>query len=368
MRTLVIACLGASILHGFCPGLAAAAPDVAANPSDSIPAMPTIQLPTIKPMPADDGPEGQHHIASAKAAEAQARLVDHPIRRSELLSYAASLVLGFELEPACTSKMLRLTNERSASELNAALDNADRLLADAKIALEKARDDQAGSPGELATAQHAQANVSAFANVIRAYLLPPEKADEESRKTAKRAASGLSVLLEDENVKVVASATLWQAAVRMETGDTRRAKALLDMPLSSLARQSVPYAFYGRLLSCQLLADSGGYAAALALLAQMEERCHDWFSSPDMRANAERTITVVKIDVLRQWYESLDAEGASARSWCRDRITSLVDDRLSVDQPTLLRLTPAIPVIEPAIDVAPNETESESATLNDPSD
>jgi hypothetical protein len=121
---------------------------------------------------------------------------------------------------------------------------------------------------------------------------------------------------------------------------------LLEPVLGVLQKDSLPYAFFGRLLRCRLIAAQGGYAAALALLTQMEDLCEEWMITEADRANALRTVSLVEMQILSGWHDSLSpSTHASERTWCADRLATLERDRFGEGENTVLRLRPAIPVL-----------------------
>jgi hypothetical protein len=186
--------------------------------------------------------------------------------------------------------------------------------------------------------------LQAFADALRGYLLAGTESDPN--KAARRAASRVSVLLEDSNPQVVASAALWYASLRGREADREAALSVLDVPLSDPRPQAMPHAFFTRLLRCRLLAEQGGYAAALALLMQIEEQCERWFVEESDRANARRAAIWVEIEVLGAWYDRLSDPAQSVeRQWCAERMAALSADGFGSGPATVLRLTLAVPLL-----------------------
>ena len=131
----------------------------------------------------------------------------------------------------------------------------------------------------------------------------------------------------------------------------------------------MPYAFFSRLLRCRLLADQGGWAVALTLLMQVEERCNDWFSDDIDRDRALRTCALVRIQILGVWRERLPSDTAEdERKWCDDRISRLRGERFGDDDTTVLRLSPAVPVlaIPPEVGAAPPDDSARPSPPDDP--
>jgi hypothetical protein len=100
--------------------------------------------------------------------------------------------------------------------------------------------------------------------------------------------------------------------LRSREEDPAAAMAVLDMSLSDAPRQAMPHAFFVRLLRARLSAKQGSYAASLALLMQMEERCEFWFTNETERADATRTVVWAQLLVLRDWIGQLTDESQTA--------------------------------------------------------
>ncbi len=273
---------------------------------------------------------------------------DDPVARADLLLAAANLILAHQLEPACTNALLGVDDKpataRDHGGLAASLDRADEFLDRAEAVVQPVQDgdDPPGSGGEASKRRLGM--VRAFARALRAYLLPDESA--EAKRNARRAASRLSALLEEDDEKVTAAARLWQASLRGREADPTPALSLLDLALSDPPREALTYAFFARLLRCRLVAKQGGFAAALALLSQLEERCEEWFPGEGDRADAVRATTLIEIRILRDWHGRLSAPAqAEEREWCASRIRTLTEARFPGDGNTVLRLHQAVPIV-----------------------
>jgi hypothetical protein len=260
------------------------------------------------------------------------------------------------LEPACTSRLLRISDEQVpvvADEVRAALARADDLLAEAEQAMEK----DAPNDEKWKRWRGRVDVLRAFAESQRAFLVPAD--GSEASQDARRAASRLSILLEHENPQVTAAAALWQAALRSGEPDPSPALSLLEPALWDLPRKRLPFAYYGRLLRCRLLARQGGYATSLALLARVEDRCMEWFSDDEERDNAVRTANLVAWQVLRAWYDHLtDPTDEPERIWCAQRMQKLSAEAFGETGRTIFRLNPAVPIFTAppnAADPSPKE-------------
>jgi hypothetical protein len=198
--------------------------------------------------------------------------------------------------------------------------------------------------------------LQSFADALRAVIFPLE--GTEGARQARKAASRLSVLLEDNNPRITSAAVLWYALLRFREGDRDAALAVLDSALSDPPRQSVTHGFFARIMRCQLMAQQGGHSSAFALLVQLEPRCDLWFTDRSQREDALRTVAAAQWSVLREWHHRLDATQEPERRWCADRMAELVTERFK-DGATLLRLGLSVPIIAEAPKAAPrNQTPS----------
>lgn len=265
--------------------------------------------------------------------------------RIDLLLAAANMILAYELEPACSTKLLRLggrPNPHPDGIVAAAIERADQLLARADALLRGAPKAETAADRLQAAKQHLS-TLHAFAQTLRAFLL---SADGNRSQTLRKAASSLAILLEDNSTHVVAAATLWHAILRSRTSEPARAKSVLPLALSRPSPSSLPHAFFSRLVRCRLLAANNGHAAALALLTQIEDRCDSWLAAEPDRADAMRTTALMEIQILADWYDHLKGDkDLSKRRWCLDRATALTERHFATDHRSVLRLTPAVPIV-----------------------
>ncbi len=259
---------------------------------------------------------------------------------------AANRILSLELEPVCSRKLLEMPIEAGATALAlAALDRADQLLARAASSLNPAHAPQGGE-SRAASASKLEI-LEAFSQGLRAVL--DGDSTVEGVRRARRAASRLSVHLEQSNPAVATSAALWQAVLRGREDDPAAAISVLDAPLAEPLRSAMPDAFFARLLRARLLSREDSFAASLALMMQMEERCETWFSKDEERAEAFRTVVWAELIVLREWAAKLAGEDqAASRQWCRDKNALLIREHFPSGSETLLRLTSAVPVVADA--------------------
>ena len=275
-----------------------------------------------------------------RAADAETEVV--------LLLSAANQLLGYQLEPACSRKLLGLSPADPAREtelVRQTIDRIDQLIERAKRRLQQQSTEDAKTPPSWVqpTTQRISA-LEGFAGALRVYLLPID--GEAPEGVIRKAASRLSELREDQRPAVSAAATFWQACLRAMGDDPKRALPLLDAAWSKPSTESLPYSFFGRLLRCRLVADGEGEASALALLMQIEDQCEDWIEDEGDRQNAVRAAQFTGARILIAWHDRLDAsERADERAWCRKRLKKIAEEAFPTDGNTILRLTPAVPMI-----------------------
>ena len=343
--------------HWFRLGLIVLAALMASNvvgqsetPEEAVDPRPTAPEVLIAMVPGYDDEVAYRRSMALRVKELArlAELTQEPLAHADLLSAAANRVLAHGLEPACTRAVLGIDDCEDADDrearLRATLDKADEILADAESALNKAQEGEAASADRRRESQHHLEMLQAFGQALREYLLPGDSA--AGRSTARQAASRLSGLLEHRDPQVAAAARMWQAHLRTRNEDPRRALSVLHLALADPSPEGLRHAFFARLLRCRIIAGRGGFATALALLIQLEERCPEWFVSEADRRDALRATTLVEIEVLGDWHDHLEPTTHPAeRTWCAERIKTLKEQRFPEDNRTVLRLTPAIPII-----------------------
>jgi len=272
-------------------------------------------------------------------------------RKTGFILAAANLILAEQLEPPCSRKFLQLDTPLQGEDavVAAALDRADALLVEAEaylLAEQKDPMEEDAPPTDQAKElSRIAVTLKAFAQALRTYLVM--EADSDSSRDARRAASGLSILLEDDNSQIAAGAAFWQACLRAMEPDPTPALDILDRAIVELPTDAPRFGFFSRLLRCRLVAARGGPAAALALLMQVEERADGWFKADPDRTDALRSCVWLRLRVLQDWHDRLDATShADERAWCRSRIDTLRAQRFSdASGVTVLRLNQAIPII-----------------------
>ncbi len=365
-------------------GEAASANDVAAPNTAPVAAPVTAPVPAPVATPSDlsvvrvalpngfsdEASYAQSVLIRVDGLELAAQRSEGALAKTEMLLAAANTILATALESACTRRLLQLDDgqPQDSGDITALLDRADTLLESSDTSLRELaskganesglpEDDGAGGAEELSSKLD---TIRAFSQALRAHL-PNDVGDgadpgADAARSARAAASALSPLLEDRDPGVAASARFWQAVLRSTEDDLTPALSILGSATTALPEGSMPYAFFSRLLRCRLLADQGGWAVALTLLMQIEERCNDWFSGDVDRDRALRTCALVRIQILDAWRDRLPSDTAEdERKWCVDRISRLRGERFGGDDTTVLRLSPAVPVlaIPPEVGAAP---------------
>lgn len=327
----------------------------APNPESPITAEELPSIPAVSFVPFEASKNNADFLrekaAAAASLIAEAKTTDTPLDRADQLLAAANLMLAYEAEPACSRRFFRVSDgpetEGSIAQATKALTEARALLQQADTTLlqvEQSDDDQAEA---LAARRSKLDALRAFRMALGTYLDVPTPADDGP--DARRAASELSPLLEHPDARIAAAAKFWQTCLRAEEDDPSPALSRLEPALLEPVRDARPYSFFARLLRCRLLAQEGHPATALSLLLQMEERCHQtWFPAYSIEP-AVRTVALLRLEVLREWYDRLSADTQPAqRNWCAERMREVIDERFGDDDRDILRIAPAIPIVAKA--------------------
>ena len=326
-------------------------PAAGAPAQDSLAAAPPpLQEPVVRLAPLA-GADGETEFLSTISTQV-ARIAQEvsgggtPLHRANRLLTAANLILAHQLEPACSRRLLHVeTPGAAAEELRGHLDLAKKLIGEANAALEAAEEGSKQDADRLHDTRHRADLLHAFSQALRAYLLPA--ASSEPDRTMRRAASHLSALLEENDPAIASAARLWHGCLRAHEADPKPALSTLDYALASPPHSGLRQAFFARLLRIRLIAGQGGFAAAVGLLSQLEERCEEWFSKDSDAEDALRATTLVAIQILIDWHDSLSpSTQAQERRWCADRIKRLRESRFGDPVRTVLRLEKAIPIME----------------------
>jgi hypothetical protein len=197
--------------------------------------------------------------------------------------------------------------------------------------------------------------VEAFAQAITAVFDVGDSEADTARRQA--AASRLALLLEDNRPSVTSAAALWQAALLHRIGRPDRVMELLPRPLADPSPGEPRFDFYARLLRCRCIAEQGGYAAASALLLQLQQRCEGLFARPRDRTEAARATSLVREKILSRWADATDPQtGAAERDWCRAAVERIRKTaRGDSNRCFVLRLGCAVPILVEIPGEAPPE-------------
>lgn len=284
----------------------------------------------------------------ASLEQAAAATTD-PLRAAECRLAAANLILSRIIEPAATELLLGRAPEAGPVH--------ERLL-HCRTQLDAADEGLQGVTAEPQDAEDPARRLRRQLRTLRAFhaafdALFAEREGEDRERALRLASSDLAVLLEAESGEVAAAASLWNAVLRSRSAEPDRALATLDYATAEVRRPTARLDFYARLLRCQVLATRGSHAVALALLAQLEDRCEEWFTTRTDREDALRAVTVVELAVLGSWQESFAPQMQQERDWCAQRLDELRLDRFT-EGVTVLRLQEAVPMLPGLGDIAPS--------------
>lgn len=339
-------------------------PRPAAQPEIAIIApLPELRLAAI---PEHEDETAFRRSIAAKAEEwlKTAEVTEDRMAKIEFQLAAANVILARELEPLCSHAVLEtITKVPTAGiakeQASEALDRANAALSSAETLLQTALAESPEDNEKVKDAERRREVLQSFADALRAVIVPMEGA--EGPRQARKAASRLSILLEDTNPRITTAAILWYALLRSREGDRDAAIAVLDSALSDPPRQSMIPGFFARIMRCQLMAPQGGHAAAFALLVQLEPRCDLWFTDRTQREDALRTLASAQWKMLRDWHDRLETAQESERRWCADRMAELAAERFK-EGTTLLRLGLTVPIIAEA----PNAPRTQSPSRDEP--
>ena len=285
----------------------------------------------------------------ARLTEQAARAED-PLAGIEQRLQAARLVLARGLEPACSRWLLAIplpalaTNENAWDKAKASVTASDRAwLKQAPDLLSTVADDIDSLEGVHQEAagplSHQRKNLERFARALEASLIIGDDAEAQRR----RAASGLSVLLEENDEETARAAALWYAALRGFEGDREPAQSVLRSPLEPIKRSMSRYDFWGRLHRCRLSANIERPAGTLALIIQMEEYCDDWFPSVPAREAARASLSSLRLEIFEAWLASIPESRPRERAYCAARIVELQN---ALQDAVMFRLGSAIPAMD----------------------
>ena len=134
--------------------------------------------------------------------------------------------------------------------------------------------------------------LSAFAEAIEIIWLKDELVDQT---VARRAASGLAVLLEDPRPSVAITAGLYQSLLYEQAGRANRALEVLGPALREVPQQAAVVGFFSRLQRCRMLRDQDQPVAAWALLTLLQARCDQWFTDSQLSQAAQAAVLLAQV-------------------------------------------------------------------------
>jgi hypothetical protein len=367
----------------------AAAPISDAN---TFPSMPRVRMAELRS--AGDAEPIDRESLETRAREwvRQSEVTADPLSKARYLLAAANAVLSYEPAPALTYALLELGPEQIDGP--GRLDNAEsarRVIMEATGWIEKAeslltaqrpadvetigngandsskQEDTDGErqpvPGEVRIElvdwerlTQVSATLSAFSQAFSAYLTPSE--EPSAYRKSREAATALAPVLEDGDPAVAAAAKLWQSALRSREEDPTPALLRLDHVNVTADPRTQPYALFSRLLRCRLVARHGSLPAGMALLLQLEERCHEWFSDDQRRDEALRVVALTRLRLLRAWQDGAEAGGNDDEVvWCARQARQLLESHFE-DEAMVMPLAPTVPLL---IDAPPATAPMDSA-------
>lgn len=257
-----------------------------------------------------------------------------PLDKARIYLAAANIVLGRQLEPYCSQRMIGIPEAiPGAGTPKSHFDRFDELLVDARQALALVQD----ADPQLA---HIADLLETLGGAQKALLLDHPAADR------RRSASALARLLEDSNKQVAECARLWQVLLRTTEDDPSFALQVLDNPMVPPSAETWPYGLFSKVLRCRFQALQGRWSSALVMLSHIEEQLDQWVPDLAHRGDARRFFAYIRFETLKRWHDALPPEQATERDWCRTEAEDVAREYFSVDA-SILRLDPAVPLLLP---------------------
>lgn len=323
-----------------------------------------------------DGVQGEAAFTTylARQAEVLASPVDEASGAEQRIAAAlksANWILARQIEPAASRLFWEHPRPGDRENILDLVGQAKAQLAIAAELEEKAKPDTAEDEHLLGENHETRLTLQAFAEAIEAHFTGEDKTSENGqpatdssplqRATAlRRAASGLAIATEDAAPDVVAASVLWQALLLEKAGRRDRVMTLLPPPLTAPPGDGRTWGFLARVFRCRLLCRYGddhgdrGFAAASALLLQLEERAHEWFADPTRRRDAIRACALERLDITRRWSRAPGIQSDTVQSdWIEQAERRILDAHFRPDTPpTVLRMELAVPMLMPVQPVA----------------
>ncbi|MCH7701263.1 MAG: hypothetical protein IID37_06215 [Planctomycetes bacterium] len=277
---------------------------------------------------------------------------------------SANWILARQIEPAASRLFWEHPRPGDPENILHLVGQAKAQLAIAAEWEEQAKADTAGDENPLAESHGIRLTLQAFADAIEALFAgddkqsengqPPTDSSPAQRSTAlRRAASGLAIATEDAAPEVVAASVFWQALLLEQAGRRDRVMTLLPQPLTAPPGDGRTWGFLARVFRCRLLCRqpddqaNRGFAAASALLLQLEERAHEWFADPMRRRDAIRACALERLDITRRWSRTPGVQSDTVQSdWLDHAERRILDAHFRPDMPpTVLRMELAVPTL-----------------------
>ena len=284
----------------------------------------------------------------------------------------ANWILARQIEPAASRLFWEQPRPGDPENILHLVGLAKAQLAIAAEMEGKGKVDTAGDEDPSGECRRIRLTLHAFADAMEALFAGEDKASENGqppadslpvqRSTAlRRAASGLAIATEDAAPEVVAASIFWQALLLEQAGRRDRVMTLLPQPLTVPPGDGRTWGLMARVFRCRLLCRQGddqadrGFAAASALLLQLEERAHEWFADPTRRRDAIRACALERLDVTRRWSRVTGVQSDTVQSdWLDQAEQRILEAHFHPDTPaTVLRMELAIPMlaaVQPAME------------------
>jgi len=325
-----------------------------------------------RPYPEGIGDEAAYlKWLGVRASELERQVVEEPATPADVEANleCASFMLMRGIEPGLTWRLLSGSSTADESLLHVM--TALGALGSADSALEMLKDVGAAdlNADRLAELKKDHIALTAFAMAGEALLRTSENLDDllfnksylivalsdptEALEALRRAASDLAIATEDGSPEIIAASRLWQSLLLERAGLRDRVMTLLPLALTPPAPNAILWDYFARLQRCRLLytgkekPSQEGYAAAWALLLQLEDTAFEWFKDEGQRQEAVRTAAWFRYGLLGQWRQARgDQAGAAEREWFQKAEQRLREQYFTGDEPhTVLRLESAIPML-----------------------
>jgi tetratricopeptide (TPR) repeat protein len=244
----------------------------------------------------------EHHRRRVEALSAEFDATSDPITQALAALAAAEYVLARQIEPALSLELLGLTTAEDRRFISQRARQALDWLEKAEARLHNNDEDVDVEDSLYDRLEAAQA----FAGVFIEMCAEETEDESEHEERVLTACRRLALLLDAPDEALAASARLWQGAVYRRAGRADRAVQVLPRALARPGPQ--PFDFFARLERCAALADTGRYAAAMALTNQEYQYIKRRLAPEEVRS-VELVITRMQSRIWRDWAEALQRDG-----------------------------------------------------------